>query len=125
MEPRHTPEPTDPPYTASRASRTEQLRLVADWQASGQTQAAFARAQGIAVHRLRYWASQAKRRAESDEAKATDDGFDEYPVQAVAATPDAKHVLHLRNASGAVVELALAPSVSAAFVSAIIQEALR
>ena len=38
-----------------RTSREEQHRMVADWQASGLSIAAYARAAGIVYHRLVYW----------------------------------------------------------------------
>lgn len=65
-----------------RSTPESGLALAAAWRASGQTVAAFARAQGVPAHRVHYW----KRREETAAAPSAGGEFLALEVASIAAS---------------------------------------
>lgn len=106
-----------------RTSREEQRRMVAEWQASGLSIAAYARAAGIVYHRLVYWVRQRDQMA--------DDGlgpfFEEHSVSQCPTASAGALVLQFHGGTGSCcsAEVRLSGTASASFVAQVLREVLR
>lgn len=109
--------PTAPTLT----SRSTQERIVAAWQASGQTQSAYARELGIPANRLWYWIKRARERAAASEPTAY---FTECRLSPVGGETPGAHALRVdgdcRNAT-----LTLAPDVTPLFLATLLREVVQ
>lgn len=100
-----------------RTSRYEQDQIIAQWQASGLSMAAFARQERVAYHCLVYWVGQ--RRRSPSGANPVDEYFEQVTVppgcqgghQPVTAT------LRLRHSAELIFD-----GVSPSFVAALVRE---
>jgi len=106
-----------------RTSREEQHRMVADWQASGLSIAAYARAAGIVYHRLVYWVR--KRDQMFDDG--ADPLFEEHRLSQRPTTSADAVVLQFTGGPGGCysAEVRLRGTPSASFVAQVLREVLR
>ena len=100
-------------------SRTEQERIVTAWEASGQTQSAFARELGISANRLWYWIKRSRERAAAAESPAY---FTECCLPSVGGDAPGAHVLQVNDIRGRNVTLTLSANVTPGFIATVLRE---
>lgn len=104
-------------------SRIEQERIVTAWEASGQTQSAFARELGISPNRLWYWIKRSRERAAaSTEPTAY---FTEYSLPPVGDGTPGEHVLRVDDARGREVTLTLSAHATPRFLATLLREVVQ